>query len=86
MAFTALTALFWIAVALGFVVRGARRRGLRHAAQPAGAAANVLRDVYGGRGTESPLPPERDPEPATSITLDGPDPLLASGIDLPERS
>ncbi|KQQ03509.1 MULTISPECIES: hypothetical protein [unclassified Rathayibacter] len=80
MAYTALTTLFWIAVALGFLVRGSRRRGLRHAAQPAGAAASVLRDVYSGRGTEAAHSPEFDTAPTTSVELGGPDPLLAFGV------
>ena len=71
-----------IALAVVIVVRGVRRRRLREAAAPVGAAASVLRDVYAGRGTHERLAPEFDPAPATSMALDGDDPLLSHGVDL----
>ena len=62
------------------VVRGVRRRRLREAAAPVGAAAGVLNDVYLGRGTEHQRAAEFDPAPSTSLILDGDDPLRSHGV------
>ena len=74
-----------IALAVVIVVRGVRRRRLREAAAPVGAAVSVLRDVYSGRGTEELLAPEFDPAPSTSMTLDGEDPLRSHGVYLADN-
>jgi len=70
-----------VALALVIVVRGVRRRRLREAAAPVGAAASVLRDVYSGNGTHPRTAAEFDPAPSTSITLDGEDPLRTYGLE-----
>ena len=75
-----LTMFLWVAMAAAFVVRWARHRRFRDAAEPAVAAAGVLGDVYGGRGTERRQAPEFDPAPTTSMTLDGDDPLRVYGV------
>ena len=74
-----------IALAVVIVVRGVRRRRLREAAAPLGAAASVLRDMYSGRGTQEQLAAEFDPAPSTSMALDGEDPLLSHGVDLADK-
>jgi hypothetical protein len=71
-----------LALAVIVVVRGVRRRRLRDAAAPVGAAAGVLNDVYLGRGTERHLAAEFDPAPSTSLGLDGADPLRTHGVDV----
>lgn len=74
-----------IALAVVIVVGGVRRRRLREAAAPVGAAARVLRDVYSGRETEEQLAAEFDPAPSTSMTLDGEDPLRSHGVYLADN-
>jgi hypothetical protein len=74
-----------LALAVVIVVRGIRRRRFREAAEPIGAAASVLRDVYSGRGTEGQLAAEFDPAPSTSMSLDGADPLERFGVHSPDK-
>ena len=75
-----LIAALGLAFAGVIFARGIRRRRLREAAAPVGAAASVLRDVYSGNGTHAQVAPEFEPAPSTSMTLDGEDPLRTHGL------
>ena len=70
-----------LTLAVIIVVQGLRRRRLRDATAPVGAAASVLRDVYSGTGTEGKIAAEFDPSPSTSMPLVGDDPLHTYGVD-----
>lgn len=75
-----LIAAIGLTFAFVLLIRGLRRRRLREAAAPVGAAASVLRDVYSGNGTQPQAAAEFDPAPSMSMTLDGEDPLQAHGL------
>lgn len=65
-----LVTAFWLLIIVGFVVRLVRGRTVTDAASPAAGAADVLRDVYAGRGTTRISPPLFGTETPTSETVD----------------